>query len=74
MTGTPPLHRTRISEDMMGRVISGTHLAGRIRKETVAKVEQLRRQGVRIRLDGVIVGDPEAGSIFARSQCLCGPA
>ena len=52
----------------MGRVISGTHLAGRIRKETVAKVEQLRRQGVRIRLDGVIVGDPEAGSIFARSQ------
>ncbi len=48
--------------------INGKDLARRIREEAAEKVQSLREQGVQVRLDTLIVGDPDAGLIFARSQ------
>ncbi len=53
---------------MAARIINGSDLARRIREDTKARVEQLRAKGLQLRLDTLIVGDPEAGLIFARSQ------
>lgn len=49
-------------------IIDGTALATRIKEETVVQVQCLAAQGVRVSLDAVMVGDPETGSIYARSQ------
>ena len=53
---------------MAARVIDGQELAERIRRETAARVEELRSRGVSVRLDAVLVGAPDAGTIYARSQ------
>ena len=50
------------------RVIDGKALAERIKRETAATVRSLAEQGVRVSLDAVLVGDPAAGEIYARSQ------
>ena len=50
------------------RVIDGKALAERIKRETAATVRGLAEQGVRVSLDAVLVGDPAAGEIYARSQ------
>lgn len=53
---------------MPARVISGTELASRIRSETAQRIAQLRAAGQGVRLDAVLVGDPHAGVLYARSQ------
>ena len=53
---------------MMAKVIDGKALARRIKEETAESVRALAAESVRVSLDAVIVGDPEAGGIYARSQ------
>jgi len=53
---------------MPARIIDGRAVAARIRRQTAAQARQLRDEGVEVRLDTVIVGDPEAGVIYAHSQ------
>jgi methylenetetrahydrofolate dehydrogenase (NADP+) / methenyltetrahydrofolate cyclohydrolase len=50
------------------RIIDGKLLAERIKRETAEQVRALREQGVQVSLDAIMVGDPEAGEIYARSQ------
>lgn len=50
------------------RIIDGEALARRIREETAAAVRQLRAEGHGVSLDVLMVGDPSAGAIYARSQ------
>lgn len=49
-------------------VIDGGALSRRIKQEATRQVRALAAQGVRVSLDAVIVGDPESGGIYARSQ------
>jgi len=53
---------------MTARIIDGKALGERIKVETAARVAALAGQGVRVSLDVVMVGDPAAGEIYARSQ------
>jgi len=48
--------------------IDGRALGQRIKNETARQVQALKSQGVHVRLDAVMVGDPAAGEIYARSQ------
>lgn len=50
------------------RIIDGKALAERIKRETAATVRALAEKGVGVSLDAVLVGDPAAGEIYARSQ------
>lgn len=50
------------------RVIDGGALAERIKQETAEAVRALRTEGVAVNLAAVMVGDPSAGEIYARSQ------
>jgi methylenetetrahydrofolate dehydrogenase (NADP+)/methenyltetrahydrofolate cyclohydrolase len=50
------------------RIIDGKALSDRIRGEAAALVRELNEQGVHVRLDAMMVGDPPAGEIYARSQ------
>lgn len=50
------------------RIIDGKALAERIKRETALTVRTLAEQGVSVSLDAVLVGDPAAGEIYARSQ------
>ncbi len=52
----------------MAKIIDGKAVAERIRRQTVERVASLRASGVRVRLDVVMIGDPAAGEIYARSQ------
>lgn len=52
----------------LARIIDGRSVADRIKRETAEQVRALAAQGVRVRLDAVLVGDPAAGEIYARSQ------
>ena len=49
-------------------IIDGAVLAERIKEETAELVRRLGDQGVRVSLDAVMVGDPDVGKIYARSQ------
>lgn len=49
-------------------IIDGKALAERIKGDTAARVRALAADGVRVSLDVVMVGDPSAGEIYARSQ------
>lgn len=49
-------------------IIDGKALAQRIKAQTVKQVCELKDQGVHVSLDAVMVGDPTAGEIYARSQ------
>lgn len=53
---------------MTARIIDGRILAQRIKTEAAQQVRALRERGVLVSLDAVIVGDPAAGEIYARSQ------
>ncbi|MFQ5591389.1 MAG: bifunctional 5,10-methylenetetrahydrofolate dehydrogenase/5,10-methenyltetrahydrofolate cyclohydrolase [Phycisphaerae bacterium] len=53
---------------MTAATIDGISLSQRIKQETARQVAALASQGIRVRLDAVLVGDPEAGGIYARSQ------
>jgi methylenetetrahydrofolate dehydrogenase (NADP+)/methenyltetrahydrofolate cyclohydrolase len=53
---------------MTATIIDGRLLAQRIKDEATAQVSALRDRGVQVSLDAVLVGDPAAGEIFARSQ------
>jgi len=53
---------------MPARIIDGRAVAERIRGQTAEQARRLRAEGVAVRLDAVIVGDPDAGVIYARSQ------
>lgn len=50
------------------RLIDGKALARRIKDETAAIVKELAESNVRVSLDAVLIGDPDAGGIYARSQ------
>lgn len=50
------------------RLIDGKALARRIKDETAAIVKELADRDVHVSLDAVLVGDPDAGGIYARSQ------
>ena len=49
-------------------IIDGRALGQRIKNEAAHHVRELKGQGVSVRLDAVMVGDPAAGEIYARSQ------
>jgi methylenetetrahydrofolate dehydrogenase (NADP+)/methenyltetrahydrofolate cyclohydrolase len=53
---------------MTATVFDGKALAARIKRSTADQVRALNGQGVGVRLDGIVVGDPEVGLIFAQSQ------
>lgn len=59
-----------VSEKIMSfaKVIDGSALGRRIKEETAERVAELSQRGVRVSLDAIIVGDPAAGEIYARSQ------
>ena len=50
------------------RIIDGTALAARIKHDAATEVRALAERGVAVSLDAVMVGDPAAGEIYARSQ------
>ncbi len=50
------------------KIIDGRALARRIKEQAASQVDQLKRRGIGVSLDAVMVGDPEAGEIYARSQ------
>lgn len=49
-------------------IIDGRAVGRRIKHEAAAQVSALNDKGVRVSLDAIIVGDPEVGGIYARSQ------
>ena len=53
---------------MSAVVIDGRALAERIKQHTRGGVDALRREGISVRLHAVMVGGPDAGRIYARSQ------
>jgi methylenetetrahydrofolate dehydrogenase (NADP+) / methenyltetrahydrofolate cyclohydrolase len=53
---------------MPARIIDGRALAERIKGQTRQEVAALAAQGVALRLDAVMVGEPAAGRIYASSQ------
>ncbi len=50
------------------KIIDGRALARRIKEETAGTVRTLTAEGVRVSLDAIMVGDPDVGEIYARSQ------
>lgn len=52
----------------MAIIIDGRAVAERIKRQTQDRVSELRSSGVQVRLDVIMVGDPDAGEIYARSQ------
>jgi len=50
------------------RIIDGVALGQRIKEEVAQHVRALHAEGARVSLDAIMVGDPEAGEIYARSQ------
>lgn len=53
---------------MTAKLIDGQTLAGRIKLDTAVAVRALSERGVGVHLAAVMVGDPAAGEIYARSQ------
>lgn len=50
------------------RIIDGAAVARRIKEETAREVAALAREGMQVNLHALMVGDPAAGEIYARSQ------
>ena len=57
-----------MNEEPPRRIIDGSALGRRIKAETAELVDELRRDGVTVSLDAIMVGDADAGLIYARSQ------
>ncbi|GJM24991.1 MAG: bifunctional protein FolD [Phycisphaerae bacterium] len=53
---------------MPAKIIQGTELSAKIRQQNEMRVRELADKGVGVRLDAIIVGEPESGIIYARSQ------
>jgi methylenetetrahydrofolate dehydrogenase (NADP+)/methenyltetrahydrofolate cyclohydrolase len=53
---------------MPAKVIQGNELSAKIRQRNETRVRELADKGVGVRLDAIIVGEPESGIIYARSQ------
>lgn len=53
---------------LAAEVIDGKPIASALKRQTAELVEELRCEGRQVRLDAVMVGDPSAGAIYARSQ------
>lgn len=49
-------------------IIDGKALAKRIKEEARQEVAALAEQGTKVSLDAIMVGDPDTGEIYARSQ------
>ena len=49
-------------------IVDGKALGERIKRETASRVRALAKDGVSVALDAIMVGDPAAGEIYARSQ------
>jgi len=57
---------------MAAAVIDGKQLAERMRAEIRRQVEALAKEGKRLKLAAVVVGEPPAGMVYTRSQArLC---
>ncbi len=56
------------SVDLTATIIDGKGIAVEMKRQTAELVEQFRADGHHVRLDAVMVGDPSAGAIYARSQ------
>ena len=54
--------------NMSAKVIDGKAIAAALREQTAELVKTMRDAGHETRLDAVMVGDPSAGAIYARSQ------
>ncbi len=53
---------------MEPRIIDGRALGYCLKEDAARQVRELAERGVRVRLDAVMVGDPDVGEIYARSQ------
>ncbi|MBI4718784.1 MAG: bifunctional 5,10-methylenetetrahydrofolate dehydrogenase/5,10-methenyltetrahydrofolate cyclohydrolase [Planctomycetes bacterium] len=53
---------------MGATIINGKALGERIKQEAAQQVRALGEQGIPVGLDAIMVGDPAAGEIYARSQ------
>lgn len=53
---------------MSAKLIDGRAIAKRLKAQTKSLVEEMKAAGGTVRLDAVMVGDPSAGAIYARSQ------
>lgn len=58
----------RYAPNMSATVIDGHALAGRIRQEVATRAAALRKAGMVVRLDAVLVGEDPAGEIYASKQ------
>lgn len=57
-----------IVSEVAARIVDGEALARRNLEQTAEDVRALRAEGRHVSLDVVMVGDPSAGAIYARSQ------
>ncbi|NLX15050.1 MAG: bifunctional 5,10-methylenetetrahydrofolate dehydrogenase/5,10-methenyltetrahydrofolate cyclohydrolase [Phycisphaerales bacterium] len=53
---------------MAAKIIDGHAVAERIRQDVRRQVAELAQQGVRLKLAALMVGEPPAGIVYARSQ------
>lgn len=53
---------------MPSNIIHGKELSARIHGRNETRVRELAAKGIGVRLDAIIVGEPEAGILYARSQ------
>ncbi len=53
---------------MPAQIVDGKALAASIRSQTAQQVQELRAEGIHVRLDAVLVGQDDAAVIYARSQ------
>lgn len=53
---------------MSASIIDGRSLAERIKEHTRREVKALQSQGITVRLHAIMVGEPAAGKVYARSQ------
>ena len=53
---------------MPATIIDGKQVADRIREDVIRQVQELAAEGVRLKLAAVLVGEPAASMVYARSQ------
>src|SRR3990172_3790364 len=53
---------------MPATIIDGKQVADRIREDVIRKVQERAGEGVRLKLGAVLVGEPAASMVYARSQ------
>ena len=53
---------------MAATIIDGKQVAERIRQDVARQVQDLAADGVRLKLAAVLVGEPAASLVYARSQ------